>query len=162
MFVPRKPWPFGNEWKTIACGVCRVLFKVELVEGMDAPAQLKQKYDNLGKTVGLLLRMTEGFWGTAKIVVLDSGFCVLQGLIELAKRGVFAAASIKKRRYWPKHIRGEEIKAHFADKQVGESDAWSGRLDEIPFDIFAMKEPEYVMSMMSTYGMLVAPGKEQK
>jgi hypothetical protein len=32
-------------------------------------------------------------WGTAKVVVLDSGFCVLKGLIELKKKGVFAAVT---------------------------------------------------------------------
>ena len=33
-----------------------------------------------------------------KVVILDSGFCVLEGLIELRKVGVFAGALINKRR----------------------------------------------------------------
>ena len=33
---------------------------------------------------------------TGKILVLDSGFCVLEALIELKKAGVFAHAVIKK------------------------------------------------------------------
>ena len=44
--------------------------------------------------------------GTGMVVVLDSGFCVLEGVIELQKRGVFTAALIKKRRYWPKYVPG--------------------------------------------------------
>ena len=24
VFCPRKPWPFGNEWHTIACSLCRL------------------------------------------------------------------------------------------------------------------------------------------
>ena len=41
--------------------------------------------------------------------MLDSGFCVLKGIAELKKKGVFAAALIKKRRYWPKFIDGDAI-----------------------------------------------------
>jgi hypothetical protein len=40
------------------------------------------EFDQLGKTVGLLLRLTKTktIRGTAKVVVLDSSFCVLQGV----------------------------------------------------------------------------------
>lgn len=31
-----------------------------------------------------------------KVVIVDSGFCVLQGLIELRKVGIFASAVIEK------------------------------------------------------------------
>mmetsp|Transcript_29007 Transcript_29007/g.44579 ORF Transcript_29007/g.44579 Transcript_29007/m.44579 type:complete len:123 (+) Transcript_29007:326-694(+) len=82
MFVPRKPWPFGNEWHTIACGHSNVLFQVELVKGKDFPKeQPMPEFNELGKTVGLLLCLTKPLWGTGKIVILDSGFCVLQGLL---------------------------------------------------------------------------------
>ena len=55
------------------------------------------------------MRLTEPVWGTGKNVVLDSGFCVLQGLIELKKKGVYAHALIKKRQYWPKHVPGDNV-----------------------------------------------------
>ena len=56
MFVPQKALPFGNEWHTIACGMSRILFAVELVEGKDQPLeQPASQFENLGKTVGLLL-----------------------------------------------------------------------------------------------------------
>ena len=51
-------------------------------------------------------------WSTGKVFVLDSGFCVLQAIVELKKRGLFAAALIKKCRYWPKYVPGDEIIAH--------------------------------------------------
>jgi hypothetical protein len=73
------------------------LYRLELVEGKDEPIQGRRKeFDELGKTVGLLLCLTKTIWGTVKVVVLDSGFCVLQGIVELKKRGVFAAVLIKK------------------------------------------------------------------
>ena len=107
------------------------------------------------KTIHLLLRLCKTLYGTGRIVILDSGFCVLQGIIELRKKGVFAGALIKKRRYWPKHVPGDMIDEHFKDKEVGSTDSLKGRLDGIHYDIFCMKEPEYVMKIMSTYGGLL-------
>jgi len=84
MCVPRKPWPLGNEYHTIACGTSGVLYQVELVEGKDTPRQAPPKqFHETGKTVGLLLRLTKPIWGSSKVVVLDSGFCVLKGIVEL-------------------------------------------------------------------------------
>jgi hypothetical protein len=40
---------------------------------------------------------------------MDSGCCILQGIIEMRKKGVFGAALIKKKRYWPKLIPGDEL-----------------------------------------------------
>lgn len=131
------------------------MYAVELVEGKDNPPHKKPEYDDKGgKTVGLLLRMTKSIWYKGFAVVLDSGFCVLKGIVELRKVGVFGAALIKKRRYWPKHIDGDAIQRHFADKDVGDADVWRGKLDGIPFRIYCMKEPDYIMSLMSSYGTL--------
>ena len=163
MFVPRKPWPFGNEYHSICCGVSGIMFGIEIVEGKDEPPERDMKeFQVLGKTIGLLLRLTRPMWGTAKMVVLDSGFCVLQGIIELKKRGVFAASLIKKRKWWPKHVEGEVIRQHFDDKQVGDVDAVEGTYDEQTFHLYSMKEPEYIMSMMTTYGTLERQGKINK
>jgi len=43
VFCPRKPWPFGNEYHTIACGESIILWRVEMVEGKDAPPQHPKK-----------------------------------------------------------------------------------------------------------------------
>ena len=156
VFCPRKPWPMGNEYHTIACGLSSIIFHMEMVEGKDRPKELPPLAynDQGGKTVALLLRMTKCIWNTGRLVILDSGFCVLKGIVALAKKGVFASALIKKRRYWPKYINGEEIKEHFKDKKVSDVDAWPGMLDSVPFYVFSMKEPDYIMSIMSTYGTL--------
>ena len=62
---------------------------------------------------------------------MDSGFCVLQGLVELKKVGVFAHVLIKKQQYWPKHVPGQQIIEHFADISIGFSDAIKGELDAV-------------------------------
>ena len=126
---------------------------LELVEGKDWPPELSQQQDgNLGATVGLLLCLLVPTFHLRFVVILDSGSCVLKGIIKLRKKGVFASALIKKQQYWPRYIRGDKIKAHFADKEVGDTDSWAGKFDNVPFHIYSMKESDYVMSPMSTYG----------
>ena len=46
------------------------------------------------------------------------------------------------------------IDQHFKDKEVGETDSLHGELEGGPYDIFGMKEPDYIMKIMSTYGGL--------
>ena len=40
--------------------------------------------------------MLEPIIGIGNVVVLDSAFCVLKGIVELKKHGVYASALIKK------------------------------------------------------------------
>jgi hypothetical protein len=131
------------------------LFHIEMVKGKKRAKDLgKMEFESLGKTVGILLRI----WNTGRVVILDSGFCVLPGIVELAKRGLHGGALIKKRRYWPKWILGEEIKAHFAEKEVGSVDCWNGNLNDQAVKVFCFKEPDYVMSIMSAYGIVNEEG----
>ena len=51
MFVPRKPWPFGNEYHTVSCSLSGILWQMELVEGKDSPSEIIPKFNNQGKTV---------------------------------------------------------------------------------------------------------------
>ena len=157
IYCPRKPHPFGNEYHTACCGKSNILFSLELVEGKDRPRQLMTEFDNLGgKTVGLLLRMLKSYFASGKYVVLDSGFCVLKGIIELRKRGLFACALIKKRRYWPTLVARDAMQQYFHEHYVGNIDAVAGTLNGIPYNLWCMKEPDYVMRMMATGGALLA------
>ena len=96
MFVPRKPWPFGNEYHTVCCSLSGILWQMELVEGKDSPSEIIPKYNNQGKIVRLLLRVFEPIFTRGNVVILDSGFCVLKGIVEFKKHGVYASALIKK------------------------------------------------------------------
>ena len=120
----------------------------------------KSSPNNQGKTVGLLLRVLEPIFTRGNVVILDSGFCVLKGIVELKKHGVYSSTLIKKRKYWPKYIKGDAIRDHFTDKNVGDCDSWKGSMEEVPFHVYAMKEPDYIMSLMSTYGTNQCSGKE--
>ena len=133
-FCPRKPHPQGNKYHTICCGVTGILFDFEVVEGRDRPTQLgRPEYEvEHGKTGGLLLRLTKSIHQSARYVVLDSGFCVLKGLISLMKSGVFACSLIKKHRYWPAYCQGEAIDRYFVGKNVGNTAAVEGELNGVP------------------------------
>ena len=78
MFVPHKPLPFRNEWHKIFCSDSGVLFRVELVEGKDAPAEQpppSRCVFNIAHQKNLYI--------TGKIVVLDIGFYVLQAFVDI-------------------------------------------------------------------------------
>ena len=97
MFIPCKPWPFGNEYHTICCCTSGSMWGIDLVEGKDHPRALgQQEFDNMGSTVGLLLWMLAPIFHKGYVVILDSGFCVLKAIIKLRKKGIFARTLIKK------------------------------------------------------------------
>ena len=97
MFIPRKPWPFGNEYHMVCCCATGIMWVIDLVEGKDCPCQRgQQKYDDLGATVGLLLQLLAPIFFKGFIVILDSAFCVLKGIIELCKRVCLQVLSSKR------------------------------------------------------------------
>ena len=100
MFVGSKPHPFGNEMHTICCGLLSILWRSQIVEVKYRLQPLGQKeYNELGKTVSLMLRMYIPIFGSGEVVLLDSGFCFTKSITEIESKGVYAAALIKKRYY---------------------------------------------------------------
>ena len=81
------------------------------------------------------------------------GSVFLRQLLSCRKR-VSSQQPLKKCRYWPKFVPGDAIISHFIGKEIGESDALRGELDGIKFHLVGMKEPDYVMMFMTTYGTL--------
>jgi hypothetical protein len=127
MFVPRKPHPMGNEYRTLCCGLSGIMYAIELVEGKDRPRQLQPaKYSEHSKTTGLQLRLTDSIAHSGRVVIMDSGFCVLKALIKLASVDVLASAVIKKRCFWPKYIDGGAINSHFEVKTSAQPIVFQG------------------------------------
>ena len=78
------------------------------------------------------------------MVVMGGRFFVLKTLVELINIGVFSLALIKKKCYWKKYLKGDDIKASFNGKDLRYFDAIRGELKNEQFYINRMKEPEYV------------------
>ena len=49
MFMPRKPWSFGNEYHMVCCSLSGILWQMEFVEGKDSPSHIVPKFNNEGK-----------------------------------------------------------------------------------------------------------------
>ena len=77
------------------CSLSGILWQMELVEGKDSSSEIIPKYNNQGKTVGLLLHVLDPIFTRGNVVILESGFCVLKRIVELKKHGVYASALIK-------------------------------------------------------------------
>ena len=71
--------------------------------------------------MALIWRMTKSLRGTGKTVIMNSGFCVLKGLIGMCKIGVYISPGAKKPRYWPSGIYGDKIINHNEKEETGEN-----------------------------------------
>ena len=63
-----------------------------------------------------MMRMTKPLFGTGKVVVMDSGFCVLKGLVGNLAHGVYGTTGINKIRYWPKYCKVDAIEVCLLEK----------------------------------------------
>ena len=75
-------------------------------------------------------------------MVMEIGFCVLEGLISMVEKGVLWSASIKKQHYWHKGVPAEEILRHMQNKEVGDLDAVQGPIRGKSYHIMIIKHPD--------------------
>ncbi len=156
----------GNEYHSLCCGLSGFMYAIELVEGKDRPRKVPPpKFSHFGKVTGLLLCLTDSIHHSARVVIMDSGFCELFAVVKLASFVVYGSAVIKKLRFWPKYIQIDAIDRRFEGKEIGFVDALPGLLEgQHNFKIFCMKEEDYVIKLMSTCVALrsVEEGKTQQ
>ena len=67
----------------------------------------------------LLLYIMKIYFDTDRYVILDSCFCILKGLIQLKKKGVFECAFINKIRYGTSMVPVKEMEDHFGEVGMG-------------------------------------------
>ena len=70
-------------------------------------------------------------------MVMDLGFCVLDGIIKLKKLSVHGSTVVKKWRYWPRFIQGELIKEHMEKTKWEHQTHFLVIGKETPFTFFA-------------------------
>ena len=81
------------------CIESKIMFGIEMFEEKGHPKELgRERGDEHGPTARSLTRLKKMLHGMGKIFMLDSGFYVLKGMIELKKLGVRASALVKKMR----------------------------------------------------------------
>jgi hypothetical protein len=117
--------------------------------------------DGNSKTDALMLRMAEPLFGTGSVLMFDSGFCSINGMVQLAKRGVYSSCVIKKKKYWPKGIDGDEIESHMAGKAIGVSECRQGTKDGVKFHLTTYNDSTCNCKMMATFGTNTAGGKDR-
>ena len=102
----------GNEYHTICWGESGIIYGWEIVEGRDHPIPIKKpefKTSSDVKMVGLMLRLTIEIRRTEKAVIMVNILCVLKGIAEMRKRGVYGSALIKRDAIWPRGVHGDGI-----------------------------------------------------
>ena len=70
---------------------------------------MKFEQEGYNKMVDLLLDMMEPIHCMGKVVTGNSRFCVTLGVTALHAHGVFGQYLIKKCRYWPRIVPGDQI-----------------------------------------------------
>ena len=109
-------------------------------------------HSKLGRTVGIMLRIYEPLFSMGKFVAMESSFCVTNGIVSLAAKGVYAGVIIKKHWYWPKNVPGDLIDWNFAENWVEDVDTLEAATEDgKPFCIFCFKETDYTMNIMASW-----------
>ena len=73
-------------------------------------------------------------------------------LLNFGRNDLFAAALVKKKKYWPKYIDGDRNKTYFKDKHIDTVDGMKGSLNGMKVEGHCLKRPEQIMMPMSSYG----------
>ena len=138
-----KDSPFWEQVSKIVCAKSKVIYNVYIMEGKDRPIVMgKKEFEEKEATSGLMVRTTKPLWWAGKVVVVDSGFYVLEGFISMVKKGVFGLALIKKQRYCLKGVPEVEIIRKMQNKEVGDMDAVQASIIGKIYHIMAIKEPD--------------------
>ena len=72
--IVHKPEGVGAEMKSLCCGVTGILLKLDIMEGKDHQAT-KPYHSEYGEGTVVTLRLTEEYFGSARVVHADSAFC---------------------------------------------------------------------------------------
>ena len=84
----------------------------------------------------------------------------MAGIVGMKKKGVRGQSLVKKRRYWPKGVPGDDIDEYMANKNVGDCCCfefkWTDE-EQTSYFVYALKEPDYVTKIISTHGTTDRP-----
>ena len=113
-------------------------------------------------TISLMCRMKKTLCGTGKMVIMDSDFCVLIGLIGKFYRGLYGSVLVNENKYCPTGIYCDQINAHCGKRYICEHEFFSGNWKGVNFDVFAKKETNYIIIMIPTYSGLIVHDNQKE
>ena len=61
---------------------------------------------------------------------------------------MYSSALIKKRRYWPKEVPGKTMDERIVDKPIGATDTISGKLEEVEYNLFMIRDKDFTIKLM--------------
>ena len=162
VFVDRKFWKLGNEHHSFA-DIIAVVIHDEIVMGRDRPAGLTKEYEKEHGTgvVALVLRHIKCVKGSRRVIILDSGFCVLMLIAALGNFGLFGVSCIKKRRHWPKFCDMVGLIALIATQAFGTIVSQTGVFLGQCVRLFVIKDQKYNHCYMANFGMEDKDGATQ-
>lgn len=97
-----------------------IMWCLKIVEGKDQPKKLNgtwafpSEFEGHNAMTKKMLEMCKPLFGTNKVVIGNSGFCMWEGVVELHQHGVFLQVCVKKRAQWPWGVPANHINGHFA------------------------------------------------
>lgn len=94
MHVQRKPTPIGRETHTLADKDTGCIIRTEIYEGK-AYMQGKDFVSEYNAGTALTLRMTKPWWGSGRLVILDSAFASFMCAKALANKGMYMVGNVK-------------------------------------------------------------------
>lgn len=92
--IKRKPHGVGLEMRDACDVMSGIMLRLELCEGKEAMME-KPFQRELGAGTAALLRLTEPWWGSRRIVCADSAFASVKSAVELRKRGLHFLGLVK-------------------------------------------------------------------
>ena len=137
-----------------------IMRRMKLQEGKDTTKkpdgiwEFPSKFTGYSKTATLMLEITKPSHHTGKVVSMDSGFCVLVGIIAMHNFGFYGQSLINKRRYWPKNVPGDAINSYFAIKELGSAKTFRQVFDGNPLLVHFHRDDRYVTKLMSTHSLI--------
>jgi hypothetical protein len=92
--IKRKPRGVGLEMKDICDVMSGIMLRLELCEGKEVMRE-KPFQSEFGAGTASLLRLTQPWWGSGRVVCADSAFASVRSAVQLHKKGLYFLGLVK-------------------------------------------------------------------
>ena len=106
--IPRKPHPVGQEFKIVADAETSIILRLDL-SGENKEREYDDIYGANGKTIATVSRLAKPWFGSGRTIIADSWFGSPRMIQSMKEHGFYSIMAVKKRRFWPKEVPGDDI-----------------------------------------------------